>query len=163
MGIRGNTDGDLDLEALTPEERTSIFELALKLIQDADTVWEEKYGPFERLELSEMTLEEANSKLDEIDDSLIWTDVNYAEGSMITPVEGLSIQVNGWAKFPGRDTLSLPIENFLIATKPWEGNPLAFDPVYSYATCYCPFCEDGEIDGEECTACWGSGEWELEN
>jgi hypothetical protein len=96
-------------------------------------------------------------------DSLIWADVNFDEGSIITPVGGLDIHVNGWAKVPGRDQRYMSGEDFLIATKPWEGNPLAFDPVYSFAQCYCPFCEDGEIGGKECTACWGRGEWELEN
>ena len=163
MTIQLNGDGELDLDALTEEDRKAIYELALKQVQDADTEWNEKYGPFERLELSEMTLEEQNARLDKIDDSLIWADVNYDTGSIITPVEGLDLAVNGWAKVPGRNNFSDTGEDFWIATKPWEGSPYTFEPVYSFAQCICPFCEDGEIDGEECTTCWGSGGWELEN
>jgi hypothetical protein len=163
MVIQVNSEGELDIEALTEEDRKSIFELALKHVQDAHAEWNQKYGPFERLDRNEMTLEEQNGRLDQVDDSLIWADVNYDTGSTITPVEGLDLAVNGWAKVPGRDNFRDTGEDFLIAAKPWEGSPYSFEPVYSFAQCICPFCEDGAIDGEECTSCWGPGGWELEN
>jgi hypothetical protein len=160
--IQVGSDGELDFAALTADERKEIYDSIMKTLQTAQDNWYEKYGPFETLSLSDMSVEEQNAKLDAVDDSLIWADVNYDTGSSLSPVEGLTLGLNGWAKVPGRDNFSDTGEDFLIATKPWEGSPYGFEPVYSFAQCLCPFCEDGEIEGEECNACWGNGSLEFE-
>jgi hypothetical protein len=162
MAIQLNEDGELDLTALTEEDKKAIYDKVSKVIQDADTEWNEKYGPFELLDLNEMSPEDQQARLDAVDDTLIWADVNYDTGTTITPVEGLDLGMNGWAKVPGRDNFRDTGENFFIAKTPWAGDPYHIAPVYSFAQCLCPFCESGEVDGEECTICWGSGNWEFE-
>jgi hypothetical protein len=162
LAIQLNDEGELDLLALSEEDKKAIYEKVFKILQDADTEWAEKYGPFELLDLNEMTQEEQKARLDEVQDALIWADVNYDTGTTIEPVEGLVLGINGWAKVPGRDNFRDTGENFLIAKTPWTGDPYRIDPVYSFAQCLCPFCEDGEIDGEECTICSGSGGWEFD-
>ena len=163
MAIQFDENGELEVISLTSEDRKLIVEKAQAIVLEADSAWNQKYGPFETLSLSDMTVEEQNARLDKVDDNLIWADVNYDTGSIITPVEGLNLHVNGWAKVPGRSNFSDTGEDFLIATKPWEGAPYAHEPVYSFAQCVCPFCEQGEIDGEECDGCWGAGVLEFEN
>lgn len=162
MAIQLNEDGELDVSVLTKKEKKSIYDKVLRMLQDADTEWNEKYGPFQLLDLNVMAKEDQQAKLDSVDDSLIWADVNYDTGSTITPVEGLDLGINGWAKVPGRDNFRDTGENFLIAKTPWAGDPYQIDPIYSFAQCVCPFCEDGEIDDEECSICEGSGEWEFD-
>jgi hypothetical protein len=70
--------------------------------------------------------------------------------------------MNGWAKIPGRANFTDIAERFLIAKTPWTGSFFHIDPVYSFAQCVCPFCERGEVDGEECSICCGSAHWEFD-
>lgn len=158
-----NADGELDVAALTADDRRAIVVAVEKTFSDIENEWNEKYGPFEELNLGELGQEVLNARLDEVPDSLIWADVNYDTGSALEPVDGLTLQFNGWAKVPGRDNFRDSGENFLIATNPWTGSPYDHEPVYSFAQCVCPFCEDGEIGDEQCDVCRGESNWEIEN
>lgn len=162
MAHQLNENGELDVSALTAEERKAIVVAVEKTFADAEKQWSENYGPFEELDFGEMGQEALNARLDEVLDSLIWADVNYDTGSTLEPIAGLTLLLNGWAKVPGRDNFRDSGENFFIATNPWTGSPYDLDPVYSFAQCVCPFCEDGEIDGEECNVCWGESNWEID-
>jgi hypothetical protein len=156
-----NADGELDVAALTADDRRAIVVAVEKAFSDIEKEWNEKYGPFEELDLGELGQEALNARLDEVPDSLIWAEVYYDTVSTREPVDGLTLKFKGGAKVPGREWVRG--ENFLIATNPWTGSPYDHEPVYIFAQCLCPFCEDGEIGDEECDVCWGECNWEIEN
>lgn len=83
----------------------------------------------------------------------------------MTPVRGLEVKANGWARLPGRTSYSAAIdaENFIVSTIPWQGNPFYFDPVYTFVQFVCPFCDaTGERNEDECPACSGDGEMQFD-
>lgn len=157
-----NEIGELDVASLTAEERKAIVVGVEETFADTEKRWNEAFGPFVELKLGELGQEALLARLDAVSDSLIWADVNFDTGSEIEPVEGLCLRFNGWAKVPGRDNFRDTGDDFLIATNPWTGSPYDHAPVYSFAQCMCPFCEDGLIGDDECDVCSGESNWEIE-
>jgi hypothetical protein len=161
MAIKFDEDGELDLSALTEEDIEQISEKVIKFLEDAQTAWSETYGPSEYLSMDELDEEALHAKLNAVDDALVWAHVDIYDATTITPIEGLDLQFNGSAWVPGKGAY-FGADGFAIAQKPWSGDPYAIDPVFTYAQCLCPFCEDGEFKGEECTICLGAGDWGID-
>ena len=159
-------NGVLDVENLSADEvlkaRDKIQEFVNNRFQD----WEKKYGPFEFLSADDTGREDLEKRLDGISDNLIWADANYWDGSSETPIEGLEVRVNGYARLPGRSHYASASEadDFYIATVPWEGDPYQFDPVYTFMQFSCVFCDgSGERENDECPGCDGEGSMEFES
>ena len=94
MAIKFDEDGRLDLTVLSKKDIRKISDAVVKALEDDQTAWYEKYGPFEDLSLADMGQEALQAKLDTVDDSLIWVH-NDIDGITITPVEGLELDMNG--------------------------------------------------------------------
>ena len=161
MAIKFDEDGELDLSALTKKDIKKISDTVIKILDDADTAWSETYGPSEYLSVDELGEEELQAKLNAVEDTLVWAHVDIYDATTITPIAGLDLQFNGSAWVPGKGAY-VGADGFLIAQKPWSGDPYAIDPVFTYAQCLCQFCEDGEFKGEECTICLGAGDWGID-
>ena len=162
MAIKLDSDGYLDVSLLTLEEKRQIFDEFGSMLYHADKNWESEYGPFDSLE--GLSRDELQEKLANTSDDLIWADVDYFYMySYISPIDGLTLKVSGWAKIPGRQEYyenEGEVQRYLIASKPRgsEGP----DCIYSLAQCACAFCEDGKIDENECEICEGNGIWEIQ-
>jgi len=161
MAIEFDEDGRLDLTVLSKQDIKKISDAVVKALEDENTAMEEKYGPFEKaLYLDEMGQEALQAKLDAVDDSLIWVHKDIHEGTAITTVEGLRIVINGSGWVPSREHYGGTEEIYMISKKPCTDGDSG--PFFTYAQCLCPFCEDGEFNGEECEICMGTGGWGID-
>jgi len=160
MAIEFDEDGELDLSALTEKDIKNISEKVIKFLDDDQTAWYEKYGPFENLSLAEMGEEAMKAKLDAVDDALIWVHNDIDYGITISPIEGLDLDMNGSGWVLGREHYGGTEEIYAISKKPCTDGDSG--PFFTYAQCLCPFCEDGEFNGEECTICLGAGDWGID-
>ena len=158
MTVEFDEDGELDLTALTKKDIKKISEAVVRAFEDDTAAWEKQYGPFEDLSLASMGQEALQAKLDAVDDSLIWVH-NDVDGGTIE-IEGLELRGNGDGWELGRYHYGGTEEIYAIAKTPCLGED--FGPIYTYFSCQCPFCEDGEFKGEECSICFGSGNWDIE-
>ena len=160
MTVEFDEDGKLDLTALTEKDIKQISEKVIKFLEDDQTAWSEKYGPFEDLSLAKMGQEALQAKLDAVDDSLIWVHNDVDFSIVTTSIEGLELRGHGDGWELGRYHYGGTEEIYAIATTPCLGED--FETIYTYFSCICPFCEDGEFKGEECSICFGSGNWDIE-
>ncbi len=159
MAIEFDEDGRLDLTVLSKKDIKKISDAVVKALEDENTAMEEKYGPFEDLSLADMGQEALQAKLDTVDDSLIWVH-NDIDGITIMPVEGLELDMNGSGWELGREHYGETEEIYAISKKPCTDGDSG--PFFTYAQCLCPFCEDGEFNGEECEICMGTGGWGID-
>jgi hypothetical protein len=160
MAIQLDEDGELDLTVLTEEDIREISDKVVKGLESADEAWSEKYGPFESVSLAELGQEALQAKLDAVDDSLIWVHNDVDGGIVTTPFEGLELRGNGDGWELGRYHYGGTEEIYAISKTPCLADDSG--PVFTYFSCRCPFCEDGEFKGEECSICFGSGSWDIE-
>ena len=158
-------DGALKLDELLESDVVTIRDEIQNFVSSKLAEWQATYGPLEALEQSELGADGVKARLDQTSDNLVWADANFWEGSEVSPARGLDLNVNGWARLPGRSNYAVAAdaEDFFVATTPWEGNPYEIELVYTFMQCGCPFCaESGERDGEECPACDGEGVMEFD-
>jgi hypothetical protein len=160
MAIQLDEDGELDLTVLTEEDIREISDKVVKGLEAADEAWSEKYGPFDSLSLAELGQEALQAKLDAVDDSLIWVHNDVDLGIVTTPFEGLELRGNGDGWELGRYHYGGTEEIYAISKAPCLGDDSG--PVFTYFSCQCPFCEDGEFKDEECSICFGTGSWDIE-
>jgi hypothetical protein len=162
MAYEYEKDGTLKTEVLSAQERKELFEIFSKRIESLEQSWSDKYGPFEDLRFG-MTAQEVDARLDEVDDSYIWSDVTYHDSQYLEIIPGLVVYVSGWAYVAGRDTYASENENddYLIASKPWIGDAYDYYPVFHLAKCICPFCIRGKLKDDNCDVCMGEGEMEV--
>lgn len=161
-----NESGILEVENLSADEILRVCEQVQAFVNNRFADWEKKYGPFEILATGDIGRDELEARLGGIPDDLIWADANYWDGSTETPVSGLEVSVNGYARLPGRSHYASASEadDFYIATVPWVGDPYQFDPVYTFMQFSCVFCDgNGERDDDECPGCDGEGSMEFES
>jgi predicted DNA-binding WGR domain protein len=159
-------NGILDVESLSSDEILKVRDEIQDFVNNRFQDWEKRYGPFEFLSADDMGRDALEKRLDGISDNLIWADANYWDGSSETPIEGLEVGVNGYARLPGRSHYASASEadDFYIATVAWEGDPYQFAPVYTFMQFVCVFCEgSGERDDDECPGCDGEGSMEFES
>ena len=156
MAYEYDQNDELDLDSLTSEEKWDIKKKFVTQIEQDWSIWHDTYGPFRELKPSELGQDEIEAELDKVPENLIWVEVEYEQGSEVSPVEGLTLAVNGTAIMPGRGWNRSESASALIAAKPWSGDPWQFEPVYDYAQCECPFCA---TTNDECEICDGTGEW----
>jgi hypothetical protein len=160
VAIELDEDGELDLTALSKEDIKEISDQVVEALENEMTAWEKNYRPFENLSLAEMGEEALRAKLDAIDDSLIWVHNDIDLGTVTTPIQGLELRGNGDGWEPRLRHYGETEEIYVVSKTPCPEDD--FGPVWTYFSCECPFCEDGEFKGEECSICYGSGNWGIE-
>lgn len=163
MAIRIDQNGELEVAALTLEEKQEIFEKFQSKLRQIETDWHAKFGPFEDSE--DMTEEELKVRLEEISQQLLWTDFQVATdmSNELPLIEGLSVWLSGFAKLTGEwaDFDPERVRRYFFASKPWDYDDVPY--CYTVAECECPFCFQGFEDDDEqikCQICDGTGLWE---
>ena len=149
--------------AFSEAEQLIAHEKFVGLVASAWSEWEAGFGPVESVSLRDMDPEEQEARLASVDETYVWADVEYVEGSEPQElIPGLVVSWNCWAVVPRGRYKDPNGEDFWIASRPWEIDK-RYEPVFKFAQCVCPFClGEGEYEGDECETCDGSGEWETD-
>ena len=154
-----DSNGQLDVELLTPEEKQEIHQRFEEILNGLSDKWYSEFGPTISSNDLDVTEEDVAEKLKTLPEDLIWTDYYYVRDVKIDVVKGLSVWVRGPAIVRGIEE-DEDVMGYLFSTKPWGESDGETDTVFYSAECECPFCVGGEDEGQDCVICEASGNWE---
>ena len=143
MSINFTESGQMVLEDLTDDEKFELKSQVEEWFAQRISEWVETYKPSgDDLELGGLDEEEVEEALSEFDDSVVWADKNIETINFIEPIDGLRLNVSGWAYVAGKSSYPAESgENFTICEVPFTDDPYEIGPIFHLAQMACPFCE----------------------
>ena len=167
MAHNFDDSGYLNLADLSESEQQEIHEKTRAALAAPFEAWFSRYGSSsERLQTMDEDqdiVDKIQSQVDEAEESLIWTEMNYDTGSSLSPVEGIDLLINGTAIIPGleEDGFYDTVEAYWVSTISLD-QPYVGETIYRYAQCLCPFCNSDQDQVVSCSIADCDGNWVFE-